>query len=162
MSLKDWSLDQIETLVARYRSRGLTEGGQFSLSELVLEQKRRIPSHFSGLDVVNSIVGLARKSTDGFITYGQLYHVLSGGLKWKGNATQREMGLALERGIGYCVDNQLPILTVLVVKKTGSHSPEAIQRIYDEAREMGLDVGLDAESFVASQIQLSRKFVMTK
>ena len=160
MDLKDWSLEQIETLIARYRQRGVTEGGPFALSELVLEEKRRAPSNFRGADVVNAIVALARKASDGFITYGELYKLLSGGLEWKGNATQRQMGLALERGIAYCVENRLPILTVLVVKKTGSHSPEAVHRIYKEARDMDLDVGLNAASYVRAQVVSSKEFVM--
>jgi hypothetical protein len=159
MKVSDWSNEQIETLIGRYRDRGIVEGGKFTLSELLIEQKKRAPSRFGGAEVVKGIIELARRSVSGVVTYGELYHYLSDGLPWKGNATQRDMGNALERGISHCVENRLPVLTVLVIRQSGSLSPEAVQRIYTEAKEFGLDVGLNADSFVALELEKCKAFI---
>jgi hypothetical protein len=159
MNIGDWTLEQIETLVQRYRQRGITEGGKFTLSELLLEQKRRTPSKFDGVEVVKGIIELAKKSPTRLITYGELYRFLSGGLPWKGNATQSEMSRALDRGIHHCVQSSLPILTVVVVRQNGKLAPDAIQGIYDECKELNVDVGIDPELFVNKQLELCRKFV---
>ena len=161
MKIVDWTSEQIDTLVQRYRQRGITEGGKFTLSELLLEQKRRTPSKFGGVEVVTGIIELARKSPTGLITYGDLYRYLSGGLPWKGNATQSEMSRALDLGIHHCVQNSLPILTVIVVRQSGKLAPDAVQGIYDECKELNVDVGISPELFVKKQRALCQDFIDT-
>lgn len=159
MNIIDWTSEQIDTLVQRYRERGKTEGGKFTLPELLLEQKRRIPSKFGGDEVVRGIIALAGKSSTGLVSYGKLYNYLSGGLPWKGNATQGEMSRALDRGIYHCFQNSLPILTVVVVRQNGKLAPEAIQNIYNECKELGIDVGISPTLFIETQLALCKELV---
>jgi hypothetical protein len=53
--------------------------------------------------------------------------------------------------------HDLPLLSTLVVNAGKRQlKPEAIWNIYNEARDLGLNVGLDAEAFVTKQADLAR------
>jgi hypothetical protein len=159
MNIEDLTSEQVETMINNYRKKSVSIGGKFPLSALLLEQKRRVPSKFGGADVVKGIIDLAHQSTSGLVTYGELYKHLSGGLAWKGNATQSEMSRALDQGIHYCILNSLPILTVIVVRLNGKLAPDAIQNIYNECKDLGLNVGSEPDKFVTQQLELCRKFI---
>ena len=59
--------------------------------------------------------------------------------------------------IHYCVTNQLPILTVLVVRGSNRRlTSEAVNNIFNECKELGIDVGTNPKTFVDEQIRLSR------
>ena len=161
MLIGEWTTEELEILVQRYREKGIKEGGKFTLAELLLELKRRTPSKFGGLEVVTGIIDLARKSATGLITYGELYNHLSGGLPWRGLATVSEMSRALDLGIHYCVQNSLPILTVIVVRQTGKLTGDAVQGIYDECKELNVDVGISPETFVKRQLAMCQEFINT-
>jgi hypothetical protein len=70
----------------------------------------------------------------------------------------RLLGDAMARVHNYCFDNELPIVTVMVVqKKTRSLSEAAKKNIFEYARNKGLDVGLDRNAFIERQIAESLK-----
>jgi hypothetical protein len=152
--------DGLEAAIKRYRERGLTVGGPFSLAELLLEQKRRSKSEFYGRTVVEAIMYAARGSESCYTTYRDLHEQLYPGEPWKGNYSRSLMMQALDKAIHYCVGTKLPILSVLVVRSDDRKlSEQAIQNIYNECKEMGLDVGLEPEKFVSEQIALSKEWV---
>ncbi len=152
--------DGLDAAIKRYRERGLTVGGPFSLAELLLEQKRRSKSEFDGRTVVEAIINAARGSESCYTTYRELQEQLYPGESWKGNYSRSLMMQALDKAIHYCVGTKLPILSVLVVRSDDRKlSEQAIQNIYNECKEMGLDVGLEPEKFVSEQIALSKEWV---
>lgn len=157
MGVSELSDQQLESFIGNYRRQGKETGGKFSLHELLLEQKRRIKSPFPPREVAKAIVELAQRSEDGLVSYKQVWEVFRPGAEWIGNAPRAEMAKALAQVIAYCVDNELPLLSTLVVRAgQRSQSEEAIANIYNEARSLGVAVGPDARAFVLEQQQKAR------
>lgn len=155
--LGDLTDQQINSFISNYERSGKVEGGNFSLSELRLERQRRILSPFPPAETAKAILELAKTSKDGLVTYKQIWQKFRPDAVWTGNAPRAQMAKALARVIAYCIDNRLPILTTLVVKgNTRTHSPEAVQNIYNEARSYGIDVGIDPAGFVKNEQDRSR------
>jgi hypothetical protein len=155
--VSDLSDNELEIMEANYRRAGRTEGGKFSLREVLLERKRRKPSAFDTREVAARIVELAGCSADGFVTYGEIWKSFRPESQWEGHKNLRIMADTLGRVIYYCVKHQLPILTVLVVRGSNRKlSDQAIENIYNECRELGINVGFDPRAFVQSQIEQSR------
>jgi hypothetical protein len=159
-AISEWKDDELSSLESRYRERGLTEGGVYTLAEIRLEQRRRSPNPFGVRETAVKILELAAASGDGLTTYGELWSAFRPNEAWKGNASVSVMSKALDRVIAYCVDNRLPIISTLVVR-TGSRSlsDQAVQNIYEEVKALGVDVGLDAAAFVLGQTDQSRKLL---
>jgi hypothetical protein len=140
-----------------------TEGGKYSLSEILLEKRRRKPSAFGVREVAAKIIELAAKSEDGLTTYGDIWNAFRPGVPWEGHKTLRIVADSLYRVIHYCVTNQLPILTVLVVRGSNRRlTSEAISNIFNECKELGIDVGTNPKAFVDEQIRLSRTLVIDR
>src|ERR1700687_4789613 len=161
MSIDDLTNDQLKTLAENYRRKNRTEGGKYSRKEVLLEQRRRSPSPFGTREVAAKIVELARESNDGFLTYGELWRSFRPDLPWSGHGTQQIVAQSLFRVIGYCVRHQLPIITVLVVRGTSRRlSAEAIQNIYNECKELGVETGPHPEAFVNDQIKKAKALAL--
>jgi hypothetical protein len=161
MSIENLTDDQLERFAANYRRSRLTEGGKYSLSEILLEQRRRAPSPFETREVAARIIELGRQSCDGFLTYGELWHSFRPNSPWSGRGTQQIVAQCLYRVIGYCVRHKLPIVTVLVVRGANRQlSAEAVQNIYNECRELDVDTGLNAEAFVKDQIKMAKALTL--
>jgi len=161
MPISDLSEEELDRFEANYRRANKAEGGKYTLAEILLEKKRRRPSPFAVREVAAKIVELARISKDGLVTYGEIWNVFRPNIPWEGHKTLRIVADSLERVIQYCVIHGLPILTVLVVRTNERNlSPQAIQRIYEECRELGMNVGPDPNAFVASQVALSRAIIV--
>jgi len=159
-ALSDKQLDQLE---ANYRRANKTQGGTYSLSEVLLEKNRRRPNPFGVREVAAKIVELARLSDDGFVTYGDIWKAFRPDVPWEGHKTLRIVADSLCSVIHYCVTNRLPVLTVLVVRGSNrSLSKQAVENIFRVSRELGLDVGLDPKAFVDGQIELSRAVVIDR
>jgi hypothetical protein len=159
--ISDLSDDELDRFEAAYRRANKTEGGKYSLSEILLEKKRRKPSAFGVRDVAAKIVELAAASDDGFVTYGDIWNAFRPDTPWEGHKTLRIVADSLGRVIYYCVRNRLPILTVLVVRASNRKlSSKAVENIYRECRELGVEVGLDPKAFVENQIRLSRVVII--
>jgi hypothetical protein len=161
MPISDLTDQQLDNLESNYRTAKKTDGGIYSLAEVLLEKKRRRPTPFRVREVAVKIIELARGSKDGLVTYGEIWNTFSPNTPWQGHKNLRIVADSLARVIEYCVTNKLPILTVLVVQ-TGNRklSAQAIKNIYQECKELGVDVGLDPKEFVDSQIRLSREVVI--
>ena len=160
MNIESWNDKQIASVIARYRKRGLTEGGPFSLADLLMEQRRRIKTEIPPVALARKIVELARESDDGLVTYKELWIQFRPDEAWVGNKSQQIMGNALARVVEYCVRHQLPILTALVVK-TGSRTldPKAVSNICNDARDLGITVGPDEARFIDEQQSAARTVV---
>lgn len=160
-SISEYTREELDRFEVRYRERGLVEGGVFSLREILLEKLRRNPNPFGTREVAAKIVELARESEDGLCTYGQIWSAFRPNTPWAGNNSQSVVAFALGRVVHYCVINKLPILTTLVVQ-TGTRrlSDKAIGNIYNDCRELGLDVGLNPEGFVREQARLARRLAL--
>jgi hypothetical protein len=159
MPISDFSDAELDSFEVNYRKAGKTEGGKYSLHEVLLEKLRRKPNPFGVREVATKIIELARNSNDGLLTYGDIWTVFRPNTPWEGHKTLRIVADSLGRVVHYCVMNNLPILTVLVVRADNRKlSSKAIGNIYNECRELGVNVGLDPNAFVHSQISLSRAF----
>ncbi len=158
MSIQSLSDKQLENMVVNYRKNGVREGGPYPLSEVLLEQRRRIPTPVPIADIFDRILELSRRSTDGLLTYGELWESCFPGKPWRGNQPRTIIAKMLSRVIGYCVDHHLPIVTTLVVRKSPRRlDPSAIQNIYVECQEFGLDVGgARPEEFCEHQASASK------
>jgi len=142
MPITDLTDDELEALIGNYRRLGVTEGGIYSLSEALLEQRRRIKTLVPVPQVFDAILELSGQSPDGLITYIDLWKALFPGVAWKGNASVTQIAKVLAQVIGYCVDKGAPIVTTLVVRKqTRKLDQSAIENIYSESKDFGLDVG---------------------
>ena len=70
----------------------------------------------------------------------------------EGNATQQLVTNALARVLAYCVTHGMPIITVLVVRTSERRLSElAVQNIFREANELGVQTGPDPDAFVNAQ-----------
>jgi hypothetical protein len=125
-NLKD---SQIADNIRRYRERKLTEGGPYSLADLLAEQARRSPSPFEVVPMVEAIIAYSKKSEDGLVTYGELWKEFTG-LPWVGNHSQQQVANALGRVIHYCRRNDMPILTTLVVQGSSRALADSQSRIF--------------------------------
>jgi hypothetical protein len=161
MPISDLSDEELDRFEANYRRENRMEGGKYSLSEILLEKKRRNPSPFGVREVAGKIIELGGASDDGLVTYGDIWNAFRPNSPWEGHKTLRIVANTLGRVIYYCVTNRLPILTVLVVRSNNRRlSSQAIENICRECRELGVDVGPDPMAFVENQIELSRNFVI--
>ena len=157
MQLSELSEQQLNAFIKNYEASGKTEGGIFPLADLKLEKLRRNKPAFPPRDVADAIVRLARVSSDGLVSYKQIWEVFRPDRTWIGNAPRAEMAKALGSVIAYCVDNKLPILTTLVVRAgSRSQSDEAIDNIYNEAKSLGVDVGISPKAFVLEEQAAAR------
>jgi hypothetical protein len=157
MLISDLTDHQLDVLEANYRRAKKTEGGKYSLSDVLLEKKRRKPSAFGVRELAAKIIEMVRLSHDGFVTYLEIWKAFRPDVPWEGHKSLRLMSDSLDRVIHYCVTNRLPILTVLVVRTdTRTLTREAVEGICNSCRELGVDVGLDPKEFVDKQMELSR------
>ena len=157
MAIGELTASELTNLQSNYLRLGKIEGGKYSLAEVRLELLRRLPSPFGVRESAAKILELAQASSDGLLTYGEFWAAFRPNEPWKGNASVTIVGNALGRVAAYCVDNNLPILTALVVRTSNRRlSPEAISNIYNAAKEWGVEVGSDPAAFVSEQTERSK------
>jgi hypothetical protein len=159
MPIQQLSDQQLENMAANYRRSNRTEGGIYSLREVLLEQRRRSPCPFGTRELAAKILESSRASNDGFVTYGELWQSFRPHSPWSGHATQQIVANGLTRVLGYCVQNHLPMITVLVVRGENRQlSDAAVKNINDECKELGVDAGLNPRAFVEREIEKSKAF----
>lgn len=152
------SNDQLASFRRNYDAKGVETGGLYSLAEIKLELLRRTPSELDPRKVSSRIIELARGSEDGLVTYGELWQDFHPGATWRGNADQQVIGNALARVVAYCIDQGLPVVTALVVQKSGRKlSDQAIDNIFNEARDLGVETGPNARQFVDNERERALK-----
>lgn len=153
MAIADLTAKELDNLEANYVRLGKTTGGKYSLHEARLEKLRRQPNPFGTRESFIKIIELAKGSSDGKLTYADLWSAFRPDEKWKGQGTATIVKQALGRVAAYCVDHGLPIVTVLVVHSANRElSDKAKENIFNAARDLGVDVGADPEAFVERQI----------
>lgn len=153
MTIANLTAKELNNLEANYVRLGMTTGGKYSLHEARLEKLRRQPNPFGTRESFIKIIELAKGSTDGKLTYGDLWAAFRPNEKWRGQGTATIVKQALGRVAAYCVDHGLPIVTVLVVHSANRElSTKAKENIFNAARDLGVDVGADPEAFVEQQI----------
>ncbi|HZQ00784.1 MAG TPA: hypothetical protein VFB13_14675 [Reyranella sp.] len=141
----------------RYVEQGRTEGGPYTLFEIRIELRRRLPSTFDPRIVASKIVELAQANPNGLTTYKALWDVLRPGEAWKGHNSQTTLGNALGTVIAYCCQNRLPILTVLVINGSiGALTDKAIFNIAQECRDLGMDTAPNDRAFVERQVEAAK------
>jgi hypothetical protein len=152
MPITTWTDQQLQNLKANYQRQGKTDGGPFSLSAVELELLRRQPNPFGVRETAERILRLASNSPDFKTTYGEVWKSFRPDQPWKGHGSLSVMSNALGRVAAYCIDNKLPIITILVVR-TGSRklSKQAENNIFDFARSLGVETGPDPVAFAADQ-----------
>lgn len=151
----------IASNIAAYRKQGVSTGGHYTLAELLMEQRRRKPSVFPHIQVAHFIVNEAKQAEDGRVTYLEIWRAFAPGKDWQGNASVKVLGAGLGRVVEYCVRNRLPILSVLVVPtSTRKLTEKAIQNIFNECRELGVDTGSDALAFIEREERKSLNFAV--
>jgi len=160
--IQDMSDQELLNLQSNYQKRGVSDGGMFSLAEVNREIYNRTPSEKNGREVADLICSLLQKSGSEHITYKDIWIEIASNAAWQGNHSARIVGNALRVCISYCVENNYPILTTLVRQGTGKITEDAIQNIYNEAKMLGVDVGLSPEKFVTQQQVTSLEFVKNK
>lgn len=160
MPIIDLSTDRLRDMERRYVKQGVTEGGPYSLYEIRIELRRRLPSEFDVREVASQIIKLAQASPTKLTTYGALWKVLLPGRKWEANNSRRIIRNALGNVIAYCYRHRLPILTVLVINASeGALTEQAIANIAGECRDLGMDTGTDDHAFVESQVAASQTLI---
>lgn len=155
--IQDVPTDRLRDLERRYIEQGLSEGGPYSLHDIRIELRRRLPSDFDVRLVARQIIELARASATQLTTYKALWDSLLPGKEWKGNNSQRIMANTLGNVIAYCRLHHLPVLTVLVINGSkGALTDKAISNIARECRDLGMDTGPTDRDFVERQTAAAR------
>jgi hypothetical protein len=157
-SIQELTDQQLLNFIKSYGRAGKTEGGKFSLAQLHVERLRRSPSERSPHEVLKFVVEEARKDPSGTTTYGRVWEFLRPGAPWQGNHSGKLVGSTLGAVIAYCIRNDLPLASTLVVR-SGSRklSPEAIDAIYQDAKLYGLAVGPIPSDFVRQETERARQ-----
>ena len=139
MSIEDLPDNELNQYEANYRRANKSVGGKYTLSQILLEKAQRKPNVFGVRETAVKILDLTAASKDGLVTYGEISNAFRPNSPWEGNNTQKIVADALGRVVHYCVTNELPILTVLVVRgSTRALAKEAIANICNECRELGM------------------------
>ncbi|MCS3764971.1 hypothetical protein [Bradyrhizobium centrosematis] len=161
MGIEQLTDEQLTAFEQNYRNKNATIGGKYSLREILLEKLRRNPNPFGTREVAEKIIELSHESQDGLCTYGQIWSAFRPETPWEGNSTQSVIASSLGRVVHYCVTNNLPIITTLVVQTaTRKLSEKAIENIYNDCRELGVNVGISPQLFVDEQAKAARQLVL--
>jgi hypothetical protein len=146
----DWTDDEIRNLVQNYTKDKKTDGGHYSLVECQREITRRNGGPYSGREVTSKIVGLGQKSSDGLVTYLELWQAYFPNKQWKGNSSGNEVGKKMLRAASYfcAINQQLPFVTCIVVNgATRKATDKAKKNVFDFAKNLGVSTGPDYIKF---------------
>ena len=153
IAIADMTNQQLLNLEQNYFAKGVIKGGIFSLAEVRAEKFKRLANGLDGQQIFQLILDLSNDTADGFTAYIDLWNAIFPHQDWCGQHSVRIMMEIMHEAFIYCVENKLPIVTVLVVgANTRCLSTKAIKNIYESAHNLGVDVGLDANGFVEGQI----------
>ncbi len=156
MSLKRLTDKELATL-EQSLVEGKAPGVQYSMADVRSEIQRRRPHDFDPRELASTILQQAHASPNGWTTYGAVWAAMTNNSPWVGNATQQRMASELGNVLAYCHQNNLPMLTTLVVQQGGELSERAINNICNECIRLGIDVGPDRRAFVEAEAKASRQ-----
>lgn len=149
----------LKDLIARMREAQDTSKAPYTLAQLLMEEGRRTRvGAFPTIEAAQKVLELAQSSPDGLTTYKEVYHAFRPDAEWKGNAPQNEVTNALGRVGVFCIANGLPLISTLVVNSgTRDLTEDARNNLYNFARERGVDVGSDRDTFIAHHQERARQ-----
>jgi hypothetical protein len=153
VSISEWTIAQVENLIANYDRAGKTEGGPFTRTQAVLELERRRGVDFNGRKAAIFILSSYKEHPDRWVTYGEIWVHYFPGEPWVGNYSAKIVGKVLHAAAYYCASNGLPIVTALVSRANLTVTLRAMQNMYDAASDWGLDVGQGPEEFYQTNIE---------
>jgi hypothetical protein len=157
-SVEELTDEQLENIVNNYERNNVSVGGPYSLRQVKLEQLRRINPAFPPRDVAKFIIERSNQSDDGFVTYLDIWKHFKPQEPWHGHKSLREIMNVLGAVVHFCVNNNLPVITSLVVRtNTRKQTENAVENMYEEAKKFGMNVGLVAADFVSQQQSESRQ-----
>jgi len=158
--IEDCTDKELEALRNNYHNKGKTEGGPYTLPEVNRELLNRRASDMDGKTISEAIVKLATQNENGFTSYGELFKEIHK-KDFLGNNSQRIISADLDRAIHYCISENWPIVTTLVINQSENDlTPKAIENIYDSCRELGLEnMPLSKEEFIRSEQERSRQLL---
>jgi hypothetical protein len=151
-NLAAWNDEEIKTLIKRYKERGLTSGGLYTLAELQLELARRVKAPHDPKDFAACILILAAQSPNRRVTFGALFEYYNGRPP-RGHGDIKTITASLERLGAYCHDRGLPIISTLVVNQaTGEMTNNAVHNVWNYLRQIDPTTPNDPAAFVAEQV----------
>jgi hypothetical protein len=143
---------EIAAFIKNYGRLGKTEGGVWPLSELHLEQSRRMSSKFPPKEMTDAILRLCRESEDRRVSYVAIWKAFEPETPWQAYHSQKQVTNGLYKVGAYCLDHGMPMLSVLVVPATTRVlTEEAVVNIWKFAKERGAAVGENAEVYVKNE-----------
>jgi hypothetical protein len=151
-ALKSLTDVQLSRMVKNYEDQDVVTGGKWPLAELRLEQSRRGPSQFDPKDIVEAIIRLCGEADDHKVSYKAIWNAFRPDTPWQAFNSQKQVTNGLYKVGSYCVDQGLPMLSVLVVPSgTRVLTDEAARNIWAFALSLGVDAGPDARAYVARE-----------
>lgn len=140
---------ELASLEHNHISKGVTVGPLYTLREIRNELMRREARGYDGKHVTRTIMELCASSPHFVVTYGELYKALHPTEEWSAHGSLNKIKRSLGACILYCVENDLPIISTLVVRASDNDlSDGAKTNIYNTCERLGHDVGGDPEDFV--------------
>lgn len=154
------AIQGLTNLENNYLRMNKSEGGNYTLVEVRRELQRRQGGNYDGSTVFKKIIELASERATGFTTYGRLFSHLHN-KPWVGNGSQQLLNKDLGAVIYHCVQNELPIVTTLIIGGNQTQLTElAMQNIYDCAKHLGVkNMPSSAKAFVLDQQEKSLALV---
>lgn len=153
--ISEWSITQLETMIDRYRERGVSEGGPYRLRDVMVELLSRTPSTIEPRQAAEAIVTLSQTNEGGLVSYGSVWKHVTG-RSWSAMA-RTETIRALDGLIAYCVTHELPLISTLVVADGADELGQgAVEKTARQAADLGIEVGADLSAFVLAQQQMAR------
>lgn len=154
--LGDLTAHEIRTMIKNYDASGKVAGGKWSRAELALELDRRKPVVFPPKDLAMKILSLCRHSPDQRVSYGAVWLAYNPAPLPKGQGWVNKVTDALAVLGAWCVDNDLPILSTLVVNNTTRELKDAAcENVWNYIKVIKGDTSSSAREFVDEQARLA-------
>lgn len=164
MGIEALTVSQLKDNVRRYREQGVTTGGHYSLAELLLELNNRVkPGAFGTVETARKIIELSGQSTEGLISYGDLWKAFRPNEPWSVFKSRKAVTDALAQVGYYCVRHKLPLIITLVVNAgKNALTDKAKSNIYEFWTERGLESDGDRDAFITRQQELSQQLTASQ
>lgn len=154
--LRDLTEREIRAMIKNYDRNGQTSGGKWSRSELVLELDRRKSTVYPPHHLAQIILRMCHVSYDRRVSYKELWLAHNEGPLPKGQNWVKPLTDGLAVLGAWCIDNDLPILSTLVVNDQKRElSDQAASNVWNYMKDKLPNVPLNAREFVEQQAVLS-------
>lgn len=151
-AIDDLNDSEVAAFIKNYERLGKAEGGVWPLSELHREQSRRVSSKFPPREMIDGILRLCRESDDRRVSYVAIWNAFEPETPWQAYHSQKQVTNGLYKVGAYCLDHDMPMLSVLVVPATTRVlTEEAVNNIWSFAKDRGADVGDNAAAYVEKE-----------